>query len=81
MSDTGRQLQYNKLFEFNTLSNSNKSICVPPYVITSVTLRAQIRKYVEECRESRARKARKQSVEQVGGEAISRGVSHKQSSK
>jgi len=59
MSDTGRQLQYNKLFEFNTLSNSNNSIGIPPYVITSVTLRAQIKKYVEEYRASRARKARK----------------------
>ena len=48
MSDTVTRLQYNKLFEFDKVSNSNVSPGVPPYVITSVTLRSLITKFLEE---------------------------------
>jgi len=47
MSDTVSRLQYNKLFEFDKVSNSNVSPGVPPYVITSVTLRSLITKFLE----------------------------------
>jgi hypothetical protein len=48
MSDTVTRLQYNKLFEFDKVSKSNVSPGVPPYIITSVTLRSLITKFVEE---------------------------------
>ena len=48
MSDTVKCLQYNKLFEFDKVSKSNVSTGVPPYVITSVTLRSLITKFIEE---------------------------------
>jgi hypothetical protein len=48
MSDTVKCLQYNKLFEFDKVSKSNVSPRVPPYVITSVTLRSLITKFLEE---------------------------------
>ena len=53
MSDTVTRLQYNKLFEFDKVSNSNISPGVPPYVITSVTLRALITKFLEERKRSK----------------------------
>jgi hypothetical protein len=48
MSDTVTRLQYNKLFEFDKVTNSNVSPGVPPYVITSVTLRSLITKFLED---------------------------------
>jgi hypothetical protein len=59
MSDTITRLQYNKLFEFDKVSNSNVSPGVPPYVITSVTLRSLITKFLED------RKARKPQPEVI----------------
>jgi hypothetical protein len=56
MSDTVRQLQYNKLFEFDKVSNVSPG--VPPYVITSVTLRSLITKFVED-RRTESQKNRK----------------------
>jgi hypothetical protein len=47
MSDTVARLQYNKLFELDKVSKSNVSPGVPPYVITSVTLRSIIKKFLE----------------------------------
>ena len=56
MSDTVTRLQYNKLFEFDKVSNSNVSPGVPPYVITSVTLRSLITKFLEERKLTRRNK-------------------------
>lgn len=56
MSDTVTLLQYNKLFEFDKVSNSNVSPGVPPYVITSVTLRSLITKFLEERKLTRSNK-------------------------
>ena len=56
MSDTVTRLQYNKLFEFDKVSNSNVSPGVPPYVITSVTLRSLITKFLEERKLTRSNK-------------------------
>jgi hypothetical protein len=57
MSDTVTRLQYNKLFEFDKVSNSNISPGVPPYVITSVTLRSLITKFLEERKRSKPLKS------------------------
>jgi hypothetical protein len=57
MSDTVTRVQYNKLFEFDKVSNSNISPGVPPYVITSVTLRALITKFLEERKRSKPLKS------------------------
>ena len=48
MSDTVTQLQYNKLFDFDTLPKTTTQPGVPPYVITSVTLRTLINKFLQE---------------------------------
>jgi len=53
MSDAVTRLQYNKLFEFDKVSNSNVSPGIPPYVITSVTLRLVITKFLEAQKEPR----------------------------
>jgi hypothetical protein len=57
MSDTVTRVQYNKLFEFDKVSNSNISHGVPPYVITSITLRALITKFLEERKRSKPLKS------------------------
>jgi len=59
MSDTVTRLQYNKLFEFDKVSNSNVSPGVPPYVITSVTLRSLITKFLEERKATKSSKPSK----------------------
>ena len=48
MSDTVTQLQYNKLFDFDTITKTTTQPGVPPYVITSVTLRTLINKFLQE---------------------------------
>jgi|UniRef100_A0A6C0CDR0 hypothetical protein len=57
MSDTVTRLQYNKLFELDKVSNSNISPGVPPYIITSVTLRSLITKFLEERKRSKPLKS------------------------
>jgi len=59
MSDTVTQLQYNKLFEFDKVSNVSPG--VPPYVITSVTLRSLITKFLQDRKEP-SQKNRKKEV-------------------
>ena len=48
MSDTVTQLQYNKLFDFDIIPITTTQPGVPPYVITSVTLRTLINKFLQE---------------------------------
>ena len=48
MSDTVTPLQYNKLFDFDTIPKTTTQPGVPPYVITSVTLRTLINKFLQE---------------------------------
>lgn len=58
MSDTVTQLQYNKLFDFDTIPKTTTQPGVPPYVITSVTLRTLINKFLQERKDKKEVKKR-----------------------
>jgi len=59
MSDTVTHLQNNRLFEFDKVPKSNVVVGVPPYVITSVTLRSIISRFLEDRRAARHRRCKK----------------------
>jgi hypothetical protein len=63
MSDTVTQLQYNKLFEFDKVSNVSPG--VPPYVITSVTLRSLITKFLQDRKEKNRKTERTERAKEV----------------
>jgi hypothetical protein len=61
MSDTVTRLQYNKLFEFDNVSNVSPG--VPPYVITSVTLRSLITKFLQDRKEPKQKNTKTEKRE------------------